>query len=361
MNKLNIITTQYFDTTGYATVSRFLANSLNRKCEVKLETNMPQGWEGMCTDDELIMFKRPFDTTIPAMAIMLPQGYFSLLTEETSKFIGCFLWEGNKLSDGMKQLLEDERIDTLIVPSQHTKDCIKNSECSILDKVKVIPYGVEHKIFSEDKEIVKHEKFTFLLNKGWPSGINDRGGTQYAIKAYFEEFTKDDPVQMIVKINPSYISPGWDFKTEVTKLGLEINENSPDVKINTEVLTPQQLSIMYNGCHVYVCTQMADSFNLAGLEAMACGLPTIQSDFGGQTEYAKSDNSWLIPGKLKPVTWDLLYEGVSWQEPSVKAIKEAMREAFVNKVVYSSKKEKALLKAKEFSWDRCAQEILAVV
>ena len=50
------------------------------------------------------------------------------------------------------------------------------------EKIFIIPHGVN---FDEFKIIENENKpFTFLFNKGWRGGTEDRGGFQYLLKAF---------------------------------------------------------------------------------------------------------------------------------------------------------------------------------
>ena len=59
---------------------------------------------------------------------------------------------------------------------------------------------IKFKFYPDKKE--ENDKLIFIANKGWSQGIHDRGGMQWLIKAFSEEFTKDDNVELRLKINP---------------------------------------------------------------------------------------------------------------------------------------------------------------
>ena len=71
--------------------------------------------------------------------------------------------------------------------------------------------------------------------------MNDRGGVQFALKAYLEEFSKDDDVELRLKINPAYCQQGWDFNNELTKIGIEKDDNMPPLFISASSFLPTYL------------------------------------------------------------------------------------------------------------------------
>jgi alpha-1,6-mannosyltransferase len=56
-----------------------------------------------------------------------------------------------------------------------------------------------------------------------------------------------------------------------------------------------ELARLYANCDVFVHPNPAEPFGIAPLEAMASGLPLVAPDRGGVTEYANSENSFLVP------------------------------------------------------------------
>lgn len=169
--------------------------------------------------------------------------------------------------------------------------------------------------------------FTFIACKGF-RGIRDRGGLQFLFKAFYDEFDKDENVELMVKINPAYPIP--DIMKELAKIGLK--EPKAPIRFVTDNIAYKAMVKFYHHGDVFVTTSQAESFNLPCIEAMACGIPVIATTFGGQSDFVNEENGWLLKdGKMKEVKWDIMYEGVSWKEPSVKEIREKLRYAFENK------------------------------
>ena len=202
----------------------------------------------------------------------------------------------------------------------------------------------------------QNKPFVFLVVKGWRGTTWDRGGVQYVIKAFCEEFNKDEPVELFLKLNPSYINPQLigQYLQE-----LNLPENRPEIRINCDNVPYNKLTEFYNQSDVIVCATRAEAFNLPLLEAMACGLPVITTNYGGQIDFVNDKNGCLINYTLEEVKDDIAYEGVSWAVPDIEHLKKVMREAFTNKEKTKEKGKQALEDSKNWTWKHSAQKALS--
>jgi glycosyltransferase involved in cell wall biosynthesis len=69
------------------------------------------------------------------------------------------------------------------------------------------------------------------------------------------------------------------------------------------------------------------------MEAMACGLPTIATGWGGNTAFMNAENSYLLDSSLVPVPergWREVptYKGHRWAEPDSEQLQKTMRRVF---------------------------------
>jgi glycosyltransferase involved in cell wall biosynthesis len=357
--KLNIIC-DVFGTTGYALHGRRLANALmDEGVDIRLETNLFSGWEQQCNDNELKAIKKENDRDRIAVMITQPQMWRYGLSTKPKKFIGFLVWEGDKIPKYWIPYLLDERVSQIWVPSQHTRHAINETRalCDIssklMSKVHIIPHGIDKSIFYPEPK--KHDKFTFICNKGWRGTTIDRGGVQFLIKAFTEEFENKENVKLILKLNPAYLPQNVDYVQLIANLKLP--KNHAEIALNGDDLSQELLNKMYNDADIYICTQMADGFNMPGLEAMSCGLATIQTNFGGQTDYMTDKNSWKINYDLIDAT-DMNYEGVKWALPDKEDIKKKMRYAFEHQEEVKEKGKQALKDSENWTWKQTAKKAI---
>jgi len=251
-------------------------------------------------------------------------------------------------------------IEYIFCPSEHTKKAVlttaNNNTEYILNKIKVVPHGVNNELFYPKEK--NNEKFTFLVSKGWRN-LEDRGGTQYAIQAFLEEFTNKDNVELIVKINPAYGIP--DINNMVEQIRPKDKSDYPPIRINIDNIHYSKLVDLYNKADVFVMSTRAESFGIPGIEAMACGLPVITTNFGGQVDYCNEKNSWLVGGNLVEMQQELMYEGIKWLTPNISEIRKAMREAYENKEIVKSKSKEAIKTGNIFTWDSTANLIVTLI
>ena len=191
-----------------------------------------------------------------------------------------------------------------------------------------------------------------MMNGGWVNSWNDRKGLSYGMKAFAEEFSKDENVEMIVKINSVY---GGNLDENLKDLDIQ-NKNPAEVKISVDNITPKSLNKIYNKTDVFVTTSKAEAFNMPPLEAMACGKPVISTNFGGMTDFITEENGWLLKeGELEEVKFDTMYESVSWKNPNISEIRKVMRYVYNNKEEIKQKNIQALEDSKKWTWDNSAR------
>jgi len=350
---------EIFGTSGYAQHTRNHVNALykNGIKNISLDVPRPQGWERNVNDNELKMLLNKPTADMINLMVAVPPYYSFGLSNPHKKFIGFVVWEGNRVPKYWIKNLR--KCDQIWVPSKHVRHAINETRalCNIhpklMNKIKTVPHGVDISIFKPIK-VERSDKFTFFANKGWAYGMRDRGGMQYLFKAFAEEFRKDEPVRLLAKINPAYNQPGWNIQNEMAKLNLA--KDHAEIQVTADNVTLPILNELYNQGDCFVSTQMADGFNLPGLEAMATGMPTIQTGFGGQTDYMTEKNSWKINYALMPVDWDIMYESVNWAVPDRKHLRELLRYAFENQDEVKKKGEQALKDAQKWTWDNTAKK-----
>jgi glycosyltransferase involved in cell wall biosynthesis len=225
----------------------------------------------------------------------------------------------------------------------------------IIPKIRIIPHGVDlEKFYPKEKP----KKLTFILNKGFKN-LQDRGGVQYFLKAYLEEFTKADNVEAIVKINPSYGIPNLD--NVIKQLTNKTEAEMPVLKFDLNAYDYRDLVKLYNAGNVFVSPTRAEAYNLGCIEALACGLPVITTNFGGQTDFVNESNGWIIGGELTEIKHELLYEGIKWLTPDVEELKRVMRNIYHNPQLIEMNSKEAIKTAQNNTWDKTAQKIQELI
>lgn len=367
--KLNIVG-NIWGTSGYANHIRGLANALMKIHDVKLSTGLPPNWEREINDQELLAIKKSDDKDRHNIIIDMPHNWPAHLHKEKNY---CFLvWEGDKIPLSWIDNIKDKRVTQVWLPSIHVFNAIKNSlshwqvdiegetrtpspeSQKLLNKIKIVPHGVNLDVYKPTDK--KTDIFTFLMNKGFRNEL-DRGGVQYGIQAFLQEFKKGE-AKLIIKLNPAYTMPQNQLieliNKYVTELKLEKHE-IPEIVAVYENLTPKGLNDLYNQCDVFLNPTGGEAFSLPCIEAMATGKPVITTNFGGQTDYVTYLNGWLIDYELNEVKHEVMYEGISWAIPNIETLRNIMRSCCEANVVVKKSKE-ALKTAQDYTWDNSASK-----
>jgi len=192
--------------------------------------------------------------------------------------------------------------------------------------------------------------FKFIYDKGWRTGWTDRGGVSYLVKSFMEEFTSKDDIMLIIKVNMAY---GTNIDKFMKELDIQ-NKDLPKLKFITDNLNYKDLVKFYNIGDVFVAPTRCEGFGLGMIQALACGIPILTTNFGGQTDFVNKDNGWLIGGELEEVKHEVLYEGISWLTPDIEELKKTMRWCYNNQDKVKEMKNNCLITANNYSWSNSA-------
>ena len=176
----------------------------------------------------------------------------------------------------------------------------------------------------------KYELKTFILTVGT---LEPRKNMLRLLQA-FAQLRANGFSGMLIHAGPK----GWlydDVLAEVDRLKLQ-----DSVRFLGRVPI-QDLVGLYNAASLFVYPSLYEGFGLPVLEAMACGCPVITSATSSLPEVA-GDAALLV-------------------DPyNVEKLAAAMAEILDNQALATTLRERGVKQAKLFSWERCAQETLAV-
>lgn len=321
-----IVVDQYKGQTGYAKAVRELTKAISAYVPVIY-------WDGKNEmtfgENDYLLGRLPFQN--------LTSFYGKV------KIIGNLVLESTKIPEGVVCDI-NKHIYKVWTPSTFCKNNYINSGV-IPEKIDVIPHGVDTNIY---KPLNKpHKDFTFVFVGGY-TGKGDRKGADLLCKAFSEEFKNDKNVKLYLKINIVYGNAVHEL-VELTK------DVSDRVIINTVNLTDEQMNEIYNTGDCFVSPSYGEGFNMTVLEAMACGLPIITSEWGGQADFIPQEN-YIIPA-TKDVsprysTWDV----GKWKEPDFLFLKRLMRYAYEHRNVMLRVGVLNSKVAIEWNWNSCAKK-----
>jgi glycosyltransferase involved in cell wall biosynthesis len=170
--------------------------------------------------------------------------------------------------------------------------------------------------------------FTFLSN----FDFTERKGWRQLLLAWARAFHPNDPVCLVLKTG-SVTHIDGDFTheriTHFIRRRCGRRRTAP-VHVIAQKLPADEMPRLYAAADAYVSASRGEAWGRPYMEAMATGLPTIGTRFGGNLEFMSDANSWLVDGKLVPVPEEDapndLYLGHRWFEADVDDLSRALQE-----------------------------------
>ncbi|WP_053959914.1 glycosyltransferase [Sulfobacillus thermosulfidooxidans] len=189
-------------------------------------------------------------------------------------------------------------------------------------------------------------------------GLISRKGIDILLSAYQKAFDADNSVILIIKAVGSQFA--YDDASILDALeAFRSDPKNPAIDWITDNLTEEAMASLYRSASVLVHPYRGEGFGLPLLEAMACGIPIIVSDFGPAREFVPRENALWISGNVRYFTPES-YEsqGPGWYfEPNEDHLVTLLRQATENLPVVHSVAEWR----QAWSWDHAAEELEAIL
>lgn len=194
---------------------------------------------------------------------------------------------------------------------------------------KIIPNGVDTKLFKKVAEKYKFKKFTITAGG---TIFGKKKGLQYLVAAY-ADFAKDKDDVNLLLVGTGDLEE--ELKQQVKDLGIE---DKVDV---TGYMEKSALSKNLPRCHVFCLPSISEGMSNATLEAISSALPIIVTNVGGKDELLKG-NGFLVPKKdSKEITrrLEILYADPSLRKEMAKESRKIAQEMSWEKVAEAYLKE----------------------
>lgn len=252
----------------------------------------------------------------------------------------------------------------VFTPSEHSKAALGSVMHG--SKIQVVHHGVDFEEFNTEvpgadlfpsvgckqssEWLAKSYKFLYVAE--WI----ERKRVQDLVQAFCYEFKPEEPTSLMLRVRSNHVA--------VKRL---VRENMKTGKENVFVIGGkyESLAPIYRACDCYVSTSACEGWGETLTEAMACGLPVISGRKGGQMEFLRDDNAFLVP----PVDEQGVPIGHNSLEPTVEPwfrywpldldiLSKQMRRAYEHEEVAQKKAEQALEDIKQFTWEAAAKKML---
>jgi len=230
-------------------------------------------------------------------------------------------------------------VDKLVHPCNMQKsvyDCIQ--------KGTVIPHSVNKNKYTKSYEFFEFNIYNSAYKFYTISELNTRKNLPELLLSYFNAFTHNDDVLLVIKINSSGKTSGQASEElkkiiEEMKVRSGINRNVkkfPKIAIISEFLTEEKLASLHLSCDTFVTMSRGESWCNPAIDAIAFGNKIIAPNFGAFKDYNlySSDFGDLIDGSITPALGNHnapmgLYSSKElWFRPNIEEMSELMLKYF---------------------------------
>lgn len=372
-----------YDATGYGAASREYVFALDRHgVDVKIETYK---WGPPYTEMDKHMkeklsnlFEKPDATNKRKILIYHSPPWKIRPERERKRFDHLILntvWEAAHIPNSWLSTID--QFDATCVPSHHNMEIMINSGVHV--PVFLVPHGTDTNKFQPEnsKLAIKEAEGKFVFVSVFD--FNHRKNPETLLRAYWEEFTSNDRVALVIKTAKDY-RDGYQKQSVEQKI-LEYKkklyfgaETAPLIILAGE-LEENDLTGVYTLGHAFVLPTRGEGVGMPFMEALASGIPVIATGWGGQMDFLNENNSFLIDYKLKypgismnsEEAIALVYrewfeeEGQLWAEPDIRDLKKTMRYAYEHPNLCQKKGRRGRKDILPLSWDKAGTAFLQAI
>jgi glycosyltransferase involved in cell wall biosynthesis len=233
--------------------------------------------------------------------------------------------------------------DQVWLPSNFCKRTFDNAG---VVNTHVVPNGFDPAIFNSRVPKMDYgtDNFVFLF-----LGVSQiRKGVHLLIDAFTEEFGENEATLVIKTMDWGQItSPRKNIKIEHS------NQGVPEMKMGS----------FYTGADAFVLPTRAEGFGMPILEAMACKLPVIVTNYSGHLDFCNNKNSYLIECDNYETRMFRDDPNAMGAEPNKEHLKWLMRFVYENRYETSviKKIDNAYGTSQGFTWEKIGHQMIKLI
>ncbi len=228
-----------------------------------------------------------------------------------------------------------KRVDGILTNSQATKaDIVKHLDIHP-DKIFVTHLGADRRFHQMEKEDVYPILQKYSLTKPYilfVGTLEPRKNVETLIRAFNQLKQVHNIPHELVLVGQK----GWLYRSI-----LEAIESSPfksDIR-QVDYVPDSDVPALMNGAEVFAYPSFYEGFGLPVLEAMQCGVPVVTSNISSLPEVGGEACLYIHP-------------------ESADELSETLYKVIRDKSFQKTLSEKGICRAKQFSWEKCAEKTL---
>lgn len=245
-------------------------------------------------------------------------------------------------------------MDEVWVPCDFNRHALVRS--GVTKPVHVMPLGVDVDHFHP--EIVRYPsprgEYVFMTNFEW----GERKQPELLLKVFNQIFSAREPVVLICKVmnRDRRINVRGSIRTmRLKKTGGRI------AMIYNREFPYHQMAAFYRSADCYISAGRGEGWDMPLVEAMACGLPAIATDWGAHTQFITGSNSYplRIRGTIPAKSVCPYYDGFTWADPDPEHLSFLLRHIFENAEEARRKGQLAAAEMRAcWTWHHAARRII---
>lgn len=268
----------------------------------------------------------------PDWFFLLPQNDCVSIMRDRYNILNSF-WELNLMPEPW--IRKSDLIDEIWAPTKYIEESWKRATSK---KVVHMPVPVELEPFTELSRAefnLPGDQFLFFFNFDSVSFIR-RKNPLAVLKAFKLAFpTGAEKAGLVIKtfnIAACESREHGDELAEIAQLK-EMAKADSRIRLVSEYFPRNKLLAMTNVCDAYISLHRSEGFGFGMAESMLLGKPVIATNYSGNVDFTRPDNSCLVDYTLIPVgkgEYPYYRAGQVWAEPDVEQAAWYMRQLFEN-------------------------------
>lgn len=219
------------------------------------------------------------------------------------------VWETSRIPPALVHHLR--QVQEIWVPSRWCRDVLARNGVDPVG-VRIVPEGVDGARFRPSRDRPDRARFRFLCAGKW----EERKRISDLVRTFARAFAPDDPVQLVLHVHNPYM-PRLDVHRALQRsIG---DARTVPIRLSEPSSLESLIGLMQTSD---ASVLPGEAWGLPILEAMACGLPCLVTNYGGHLTFANQTNSYMIEvERMRPVadpyTFPSSIDFGEWPQPDL--------------------------------------------